>query len=207
VIGKQACDALHPFWIQKMKEHNVCCCIYHVEIEELCVKFNHMWLKSRLHSYFHYDYEVVCEGVDDSNTVGCMGSHAIYSSHIALWEAMVCPKDPHLEWRAQDFAFGGCEHYNVNNLALCPIEEEGTSCTLVQWKHFSMETIITKKGEKKKLKLMHKSTISKEFIQYMKPKLQYFFHHNVVARWQAQQFKTYLEFFSNDTIVSMIDFC
>jgi hypothetical protein len=95
VISKQTCDALRPFWIQKMKEHNVCCCIYHVEIEELCVKFDHMRLKFGLNSYFHYDCEVVCEGVDDSNIVGCMGSHAIYSSYIALWEVMVCPNDPH----------------------------------------------------------------------------------------------------------------
>jgi hypothetical protein len=35
-----------------------------------------------------------------------------------------------------------------------------------------METIVTKKGEeKKKLKLMEKSTNSKEFVQYLKPKL------------------------------------
>jgi hypothetical protein len=135
-----------------------------------------------------------------------MGSHAIYSSHITLWEVMVCPKDPHLEWHAEDFAFGSCEDCGVNNLALCPIEEEGISCTLGKWKYFSMETILTKKGENNKLKLMHKSTISREFIQYMKPKLQYFVHNNVVTRWQDQQFKTYLVFFSND-IVSMIDFC
>ncbi len=94
MIGKQTCDALRPIWIQKMKKHNVCCCICHVKIKELCVKFNHMQLKFGLHPYFHYDCEAVCEGIDDSNTFGCMGSHAIHSNYIALWEVMVCFKDP-----------------------------------------------------------------------------------------------------------------
>jgi hypothetical protein len=70
-----------------------------------------------------------------------------------------------------------------------------------------METIVTKKGEEmKKLKLMDKSTNSKEFIQYLKPKLQYFVRHNFVARWQDQQFKNCLDNFPNDTIVLVIGF-
>ncbi len=36
-------DALHPFWVKKMKYQNVCCCIYHVELEKLKVGFNRMW--------------------------------------------------------------------------------------------------------------------------------------------------------------------
>jgi len=59
VIGKQAFDGLHPFWVKKMKECNVWCCIYHVELEELWMGFNHMCQKSRLHSNFHCDREVV----------------------------------------------------------------------------------------------------------------------------------------------------
>jgi hypothetical protein len=69
-----------------------------------------------------------------------------------------------------------------------------------------METILIKKGENKKLKFMHNFIISREFIQYMKPKLQYFVHNNFVARLQDQQFKTCLEFFSVDTKVLVIDF-
>jgi hypothetical protein len=70
-----------------------------------------------------------------------------------------------------------------------------------------METIVMKKGEeKKKLKLMEKSTNSKEFIQYLKPKLQYFVHQNFVVRWEDYQFKICLNNFPNDTIVLIIDF-
>jgi hypothetical protein len=34
-IGKRSFDVLHPFFVKQMKEWNVCCCIYHVEINEL----------------------------------------------------------------------------------------------------------------------------------------------------------------------------
>jgi hypothetical protein len=62
-----------------MKKWNVCCYIYHVEMEELRVGFNHMQQKSKLHSSSHcdYDYEVVC-GYVDGLTIGCMGSQAMY---------------------------------------------------------------------------------------------------------------------------------
>jgi hypothetical protein len=52
-----------------------------------------------------------------------------------------------------------CENCGVENLAICPIEEEGTSRHLVNWKHFSSQTILTKKGEEeKKLTVFYKST-------------------------------------------------
>jgi hypothetical protein len=35
IIGKKAFDAQHPFIVKKMKEHNVCDYMYHVEIDEL----------------------------------------------------------------------------------------------------------------------------------------------------------------------------
>jgi hypothetical protein len=72
----------------------------------------------------------------------------------------------------------------VDNLAFCLDEEVGMSSIVVCWKRFSMEKIITKKGEeKKKLKLMHIETNSKELIEYFKLKFQCFVHHNFVARW------------------------
>jgi hypothetical protein len=83
---------------------------------------------------------------------------------------------------AQDCVFGRSENCGVENLGICPLKEEGTSFALISWKHFSMETIVTKKGEeKKKLKLIYKSTRSNELIEYMKPKLQYFICHNFIT--------------------------
>jgi hypothetical protein len=81
--------------------------------------------------------------------------------------------------------FGTYQDCGVDNLALCPQEEEGSSSIIVCWKHFNMENIVTKNGEgKKKLKFMYMEINSKELIQYLKPKLQYFVRHKFVARWQ-----------------------
>jgi hypothetical protein len=45
VIGKKMFDSLWPYWVKKMKDRNVCCHIYHVEMEELRIGFN-TWGKS-----------------------------------------------------------------------------------------------------------------------------------------------------------------
>jgi hypothetical protein len=77
-----------------------------------------------------------------------------------------------------------CDLCGVDNLPIYPIEEEGSSNAMVKWKHFFMEQTITKSGEeKKKLKFVYKSIVSSELLEYLKPKLQLFVHHNFIARW------------------------
>ncbi len=114
------------------------------------------------------DCEAVCTFVEDSS-IGCMGSHDIYPRLTTLWGAIVCPKDPHLKWHAQDCVFGKCENCGVENL---PTEGDVSSSPLISWKHFNMETIVIKKGEeRKKLNLIYKSTKNNELIEYLKAKL------------------------------------
>jgi hypothetical protein len=153
-------------------------------MEELKVGLNHMSQKSGLHLEVHCDCEAICGATDESPST-CVGSHATYLGIIGLWEAIVCPKDPHYEWHARNCVFGTCKGYNVDNLALCLDEEEGTLGVVVSWKCFSMKKVVIKKGEeKKKLKLMHMEANSKEFILALKSKLQYFVAHNFITRWQ-----------------------
>ncbi len=77
--------------------------------------------------------------------------------------------------------------------------------------HGEMETFFygtncyQKWGGKKKLKFVYKSIDSSELLEYMKPKLQFFVHHNFVARWQ-DMIKYCLENFPNDVVVSVVDF-
>ncbi len=102
---------------------------------------------------------------------------------------------------------GECELCGVKNLPICLVEEEGSSTTIVKWKHFSMENIVTRSGEEKKnLKLVYKAIVSSELINYLKPKLQFFAYHNFVARWQDKMFKFCLQNFPNDIVVSIVDF-
>jgi hypothetical protein len=85
------------------------------------------------------------------------------------------------------------------------VEEERSYGHLVNWNHFSLEKIVTKKREeKKKLTLVYRYASSTNFIQYLKPKLQDFVRHNFVAHWQDIQFKNCLKGFSSDTTVLVI---
>jgi hypothetical protein len=61
---------------------------------------------------------------------------------------VVCPCQEFLKWHARECLLGQCEHCGVENLLIYPIS----------WKHFSLEEIVTKKGEEnKELKLVYKS--------------------------------------------------
>ena len=46
---KRMFDSFQPFFVKKLKERNVCCCIYDVEIEELRVGFNYMRSNCGMH--------------------------------------------------------------------------------------------------------------------------------------------------------------
>jgi hypothetical protein len=115
-------------------------------MEELRMGLNHMKQKSRLHLEVHCDCEAIC-GVTAESQSTCVNSHGTYLGITRLWEAIVCPKDPHSKWHAQDCVFGICKDYGVDNLTFYPNEEEGTSHVLVSWKCFNMEKVVTKKGE------------------------------------------------------------
>jgi len=102
---------------------------------------------------------------------------------------------------------GVCDLCGVDILLVYLVEEEGSSYAMVKLKHFSMENIIIRREEKrKKLKLFYKSIVFSELIQYLKPKLQFFAHHNFVARWQDAMLKFCLQNCVDDRIVSIIDF-
>jgi hypothetical protein len=161
MIGKRLFDSLQPFWVKQMKEWNACYWIYHVELEELRVALNNMWLNFSIHS--EPQFKCSCEDVYQSGTIEtniCIGFHATYLRLTTLWEYVVCPQDEFSKWHAKECWLGECENCAVD---IFPIEEEGTSNCLVSWRHFFLETIVTKKGEdKNKLKLVGKVTSIRE---------------------------------------------
>ncbi len=82
IIGKWSFDSLCPFSAKRMKEHNVCCCIYAVKLEELTVGFTYMRKKFGLNSNSHFgcDCDVVCEPANDSSS-RCM----VHMPFITVW--------------------------------------------------------------------------------------------------------------------------
>jgi hypothetical protein len=45
-----------------------------------------------------------------------------------------------------------------------------------------------------------------ELLDYLKPKLQHFLHHNYQARWQDKEFRKCMKEFSVDVILPIVDF-
>lgn len=206
IIGKRMFDSFQPWFVKKLKERNVCCCIYHVEMEELRVGFNHMRTKADLHpeKACDCDCEDVCQSTGENQ---CCARLCTFSGVTAMVDSILCPKKDDSQWHARECVFGECVNCGVDFLPICPIEEEGPSTKLVKWKHFSLQTITTKKGlERKKLQLVYKETTSDQLLSYLKPKLQAFSRHSFVAKWEDEQFQMCLANFPADTMVSVIDF-
>ena len=145
IIGKRMFDSFQPWFVKKLKERNVCCCIYDVEMEELRVEFNYMRSKAGLHfeGACSCDCEEVCEGISGQH---CSAELNTFSGVTAMVESIMCPKADTYRWHARECVFGEYNNCGVDFLPVCPIEEEGSSSKLIKWKHFSMETITTRKG-------------------------------------------------------------
>jgi hypothetical protein len=165
-------------------------------------------MRAKLGLHSQIDCDCDCEEVYRGyQGLGCAASLIAYAGLTALCEAILCPKAEDVKWHARDCLFGNCVNCGVDFLPLCPIEEEGSSSSLVKWKHFAMETITTKTGlQRKKLQLVYEETTSDKLVSYLKPKLKTFVRHNFVAKWEDEQFRTCLASFSDDTMVSVIDY-
>jgi hypothetical protein len=94
MIRNRIFDSLRPFWVKQMKEWYVCCCICHVELEELRVALNNIQLSCSIHSKTHCksSCEDVCQ-LETTKTNICTSSHATYLGLTTLWEFMICPQD------------------------------------------------------------------------------------------------------------------
>jgi hypothetical protein len=80
-----------------MKDRNVCCCIYHVEMEELRVGFNFMRKLSDIYANntCNCDCEEVCGGRDEC---GCKGHFLTFPGTTSMMESILCPLDKFIEW-------------------------------------------------------------------------------------------------------------
>jgi hypothetical protein len=152
VINKRSFDSLHPFWVKSLKEQNVYCCIYHVELEELKVGFNCMKINSRLHHGFTCSCEEACQATYGFEE-GCVAKHATFLGLTTMWESIFCQRDPLTKWHNKKCVMGECELCGVENLPICHVEEEGSSTGIVKWKLFSMEEIVIRSGEGKKIEI------------------------------------------------------
>ena len=137
LVGKRVFDSLQPYWVKKLDERNVCCCIYHVEMEELLFALNQLRTKFRIHSKAECTCQCeVC--LSETNVDHCVAGVFVYPGLTAILEAVLCPKPTNTTWHLKDCLFGGYLNYCVDILPLCPTEEDGLSQTIVPWKHYEM---------------------------------------------------------------------
>ena len=180
-----------------MKERNTCCCIYHVELNELRIALNKYHATRPAEHFYEHEME----------SASCEASSMEFNGLTTLWEVVVCPKGEFEEWHNVKCLYGECGRCGVQKLPLCPDEEEGTDGREVEWRRFAYEETLSKKGKVlKKLNLVYKKTTADVFFDYLKPKLQAFVTHNFVARWEDAQFKKSIRSFPKDTVVSVVDF-
>jgi hypothetical protein len=93
-----------------------------------------------------------------------------------------------MQWHKQYCLFGECDKCDkcgVNLLPLCPKETKGSDDYVVTWRRFVLGQTMSVAGKpQKKLNLIHNAIPVDELNAYLKPKLQYFVHHNFVANWR-----------------------
>ena len=155
-------------------------------MEELLSAFNQLRTKSGIHSKAECTCQCeVC--LSETNVDHCIDGVFVYPGLTAISEAVLCPKPTNIVWHSKDCLFGYCLNCGVDILPLCPTKEYSLSQTAVPWKHYEMRSITTRKGlQRKKLQLVYKDTTSRELIQYLKPKLQFFVRHSFVAKWEDE---------------------
>jgi hypothetical protein len=64
IVGQRVFESLKPFYVKVLKDRNTCCCIYHIEINELCLALNQLQTyRNGFHGNLEvcdYAYGVVC---------------------------------------------------------------------------------------------------------------------------------------------------
>jgi hypothetical protein len=207
-IQERAFVKLYPFYVRPLKDRNVCCCHYHVELDMLREGMNNMLdARKGVHVTCTCEYNLcACAGTNENRS--CGAHEVIFNGITKLWLQVVCLKLESELWHKYDCMMGNCSASGVKILPLCLVEVAGGDNALVKWRCFQSEVIGTADDgqAKKKIKEVFMETSAREFVEFLQPKLAKFVSHNFVARWQDQQCYLAMENLPEDTILSHIDF-
>jgi hypothetical protein len=96
VVCQRVFESLKTFFVKLLKDKNTCCCIYHIELNELRLALNLLKTNNLVHDvqFCGYHYGNIC----DHDGQQCQASYVVYKGITQLWEAIMCPKGEYEEW-------------------------------------------------------------------------------------------------------------
>jgi hypothetical protein len=216
-IGLRSFQYLKPFYIRTLKDFNVCCCQYHVEIDMLKDAVN----KFRKFQHCKEDCTCNCSACSSSTTESCVASRNLIKSVRVWMDGALCPKQEGMEFHLKNCILGTCPHCGVQKLEWCPVELDPAHEISIDWQSFERVELEEKaqlKRQKKAgtdesqtrpvkcLRLVQKRTSMAIFKAHVMNSMKNFLVHNFQYRWQAQQHDICMKSFPRGTIVSSIDF-
>jgi hypothetical protein len=212
IVQQRAFLKLKPYFVKPLLERNVCCCVYHVEVDLLRQGLNKMrnirlGIHANNHAFFFCD---ICHPPGSTGLDDCLAHLKTFDGVTALWTTCVCPKAEHELWHAKACLRGECPACGVEKkLIFCPEELDPDSEKRVTWQCFE-KTIIAGTDEegqpRKRIWDVYKETAPFELVTRLKPVLQKFILHNFTARWQDAQARVAMTTMPGDVLLSHLDF-
>ena len=113
-------------------------------------------------------------------------------------------------WHKKDCLTGNCVLYGVEHkLKFCLLELDLESLYLVKWKRYERVDTRARDVDGQAIRCIrevYKETGPFELLQYLKPTLQHYIHHNFMATWQDTQAKLAMKSLAEEVILFHIDF-
>lgn len=171
-MGQRAFEKCKPFYVieTRPQDRQSCCCRAHVEIRMLfkaCMTFRRNLLK----------------GEDETET------YPVYEHLSDLINETLCNKGD-VSYHRLACTNRQCENCGVKKVKLMPQEEDTSQSALdVKWERFEYVSIATDGDEKRRLKIVTKTSKAGEMFAYFKTLLDSFPAHQFRAKWQQEQMK------------------
>ena len=173
-LGQRAFEKCKPFYVieARPQDRQSCCCRAHVEVRMLfktCMTFRRNILQGR-------------EEADSE-------SYPVFEHLSDLVNETLCNKGDNPYHRLTCIN-RECEHCGVTKLKLMSKEEDTSQSAIeVKWERFEYVSISNEGEEKRRLKIVTKTSKAGEMFAYFKTLLESFPAHQFRAKWQQEQMK------------------
>lgn len=209
-VGFSLFQKFKPFYIRVLKDRNVCCCKYHVEMDLLKRALNQF----RLHKHLPGTCQCNCKACGASSM--CEASKSSIRSVREWCEETLCPREEGNAWHKKACIIGECCQCGVETLPICDFEMSPENGLIIPYIRIETvkKTLTGKKdadGEATSRTVNRVQQVDYEksvsvFMDVVRTTMAQFIVHNFVYRWQAEEYKRCLAEFPKGTVISSIDY-